>query len=71
MLGEKCSDLDYTAVRVGIGRGDDESDIIGAGDCERGGGRIGDHGQLGRNSPWRWCWVNNVLISTTQLSKLA
>lgn len=24
-LGEKCSDLDYTAVRVGIGRGEDES----------------------------------------------
>ena len=38
VLGEKCSDLDYTAVRVGIGRGDDESGIIGAGDCELGGG---------------------------------
>ena len=25
VLGENCADLDYTAVKVGIGRGDDES----------------------------------------------
>ena len=29
VLDEKCSDLDYTAVKVGIGRGDDESGING------------------------------------------
>ena len=55
----------FTAVGVGIGRGDYDSGTcdIWSRDCE-GVGR-GIYGDLGRDSSWMWCWEGVVLISTT------